>query len=517
MMKSRTLIEHNSYYDSVELMSLSNTITNREGVTDAIVAMATEMNKNLLNNIELATKESKNASQNDLIIAVKAVDKITLDNTFDFINEQLNSKKSSNQKENLKASTLKQGLEILPDANMAIISCPGKYAFYEGKKALNKGLNIMIFSDNMTISEEKELKELGIKKNLLVMGPDCGTAIINQIGLCFSNKVEKGSIGLVAASGTGLQEVSVQISRMGFGISQAIGTGGRDLHEEVGGLMMLEGIKRLDRDINTKVITLISKPPSELVQNKIIKQVKKVSKPVIICFLDGDKESIENEGMIYAPTLIQAAKKSVLAIKKDEIIKSNITNSVISNVENEIGKLNSSQKFIKGLFCGGTLTSEALCVIREKVNLVKSNVSRNKYEKTMNPFEEEHHLLLDLGSDEFTEGKPHPMIEPNLRNQYIVQEADKKSTAVLLLDFEIGYGSHQDPVGESLDTLIEAKEIAKSNNCYLSIVAYVCGTEKDKQNLKNQEKKLRDIGVIVADSNEMASNIASMIANREVI
>ena len=161
-MKSRTLIEHNSYYDSVELMSLSNTITNREGVTDAIVAMATEMNKNLLNNIELATKESKNASQNDLIIAVKAVDKITLDNTFDFINEQLNSKKSSNQKENLKASTLKQGLEILPDANMAIISCPGKYAFYEGKKALNKGLNIMIFSDNMTISEEKELKELRI-------------------------------------------------------------------------------------------------------------------------------------------------------------------------------------------------------------------------------------------------------------------------------------------------------------------------------------------------------------------
>ncbi|WP_423188494.1 acyl-CoA synthetase FdrA [Alkalibacterium sp. f15] len=516
-MITKVLIEKNAYHDSVTLMSLSSKVLSQEGVSDAVVSMATQMNKDLLNNIGLATEESQSATENDLIIAVKAINEEALENAINFIKEELTSKKSGKNKNGNEAvSTFNAALNELPDANLVIISVPGEYAAREARQALHKGLNVMLFSDNVSIEDEKSLKELGAEKNLLVMGPDCGTSMINNTGLCFANNVKQGGIGLVAASGTGLQEVAVQIDRMGYGITHAIGTGGRDLSEQIGGIMMLEGLKRLQADDNTKVITLISKPPSKAVQEKILNKVKESTKPIVVCFLDGDKNEVEASGAQFASNLIEAAKLSILNLDESVTFNDDLSNETINSLKDEMNRLADSQKYIKGLFCGGTLTAEALSVLRNSVKVIQSNVAKKAVEKLSDTASSDTHILLDMGDDEFTKGKPHPMIEPNLRNERILKEANNPNTAVLLLDFELGYGSHVDPVGESLETLIEAKNVAEKAGRYLSIVAYVCGTDSDKQGLADQERKLTDIGILVAKSNAEASKIAGMIANKEV-
>lgn len=499
-------------------MSLTGKVLSQDGVQDAVVSMATEMNKELLNNVGMGTDDSESATENDLIIAVKAANEDVLDEVFTFIDEQLNSKKSGkNKKGNEAVTTLNAALNAVPEANLAVISVPGEYAAREARLALDKNLNVMLFSDNVTIEEERALKEKAVEKGLLVMGPDCGTAMINGTGLCFANSVKKGGIGLVAASGTGLQEVAVQIDRMGYGITHAIGTGGRDLHEKIGGIMMLEGLKRLNEDDETKVITLISKPPSKLVQDKILSEVSKVNKPVIVCFLDGDRQEVEKSGAAFASNLIEAAKLSIKALDGSAQLDKETNSNLKERVKSEISKLSDSQKYIKGLFCGGTLTAEALSVLREEVKEVKSNVAKKEEEKLADTATSNTHILLDMGDDEFTKGKPHPMIEPNLRNERILEEADNPNTAVLLLDFELGYGSHSDPVGQSLETLIEAKERAEKAGRHLPVVAYICGTASDKQNLKEQEEKLKEIGVIIAESNAEASKTAGYIANKEAL
>lgn len=517
-MNTRVLIEKNAYHDSVSLMSLSGKVLSQEGVHDAVVSMATEMNKELLNNVGMGTEESQSATENDLIIAVKADSDDILDEVFSFIDEQLNSKKlGKNKRGNEAVTTLNAALKAVPDANLAVISVPGEYAAREARLALDNGLNVMLFSDNVSVEEERALKEKAVEKNLLVMGPDCGTAMINGKGLCFANSVKKGGIGLVAASGTGLQEVAVQIDRMGYGITHAIGTGGRDLHEKIGGIMMLEGLKRLDEDDETKVITLISKPPSKSVQDKILAEVAKVKKPVIVCFLDGDRKEVEESGAAFASNLIEAAQLSISALDESADVVDETDGQLQKVLKGEIHKLTDTQKYIKGLFCGGTLTAEALSVLREEVKGVKSNVAKKEEEKLSDTATSDTHILLDMGDDEFTKGKPHPMIEPNLRNERILKEAENPNTAALLLDFELGYGSHPDPVGQSIDTLVQAKEIAEKAGRYLPIIAYICGTSSDIQNLKDQEDKLDNIGVITLDSNAQASKAAGLIANKEVL
>lgn len=509
-MVSKVIVEKNAYYDSVTLMSLSGSIKKQEGIGQAVISMATQMNKDLLENIGLLVDEAREASENDLIIAIEADTNERLEEVIELAKEQLNSKKGSKKKDGAKiVKTTNAAINLMPDANIAVISVRGDYAAREAREALKKGLHVMIFSDNVTIEEEKELKELGREKGLLVMGPDCGTAIINKVGLCFANKVKSGNIGLVAASGTGLQEVTIQIDRLGYGISQAIGVGGRDLHQDIGGIMMLESLKALDKDENTEVIVLISKPPAISVQEKIINQIKETSKPVVVCFLDGDAKEVEKSGAIFAPTLNQAAKSAVKILDKSIEFKSKEDTNVKEWISEQKNKLVDSQKYIRGLFCGGTLTSEALTIIRPHVKEIKSNVAKKDNEKLKDVFVSKGHTLLDLGDDVFTVGKPHPMIEPSLRNERILQEAKDPETAVLLLDFELGYGSHNDPVGVTYDTLIEAQEIARKDGRELPIIAYICGTYNDKQNYYDQANKLKQLNIFIADSNEEAAEIAT--------
>lgn len=248
-MLKKTIIKKNAYYDSVTLMSLTSKILGKEGVNEAVITMATEMNKEQLKSVGLSTDESNAAAASDLILAVAADKDENLEEAFALIQELLSPKRSKGKKwEEKSPESIEEAIEIMDEANIAIISVPGAYAYREAKEALNKGLNVLIFSDNVSIDEERELKELGRDKGLFVMGPDCGTASIGGAGLCFANDVRSGDIGIVGASGTGLQEVMVQVHHMGGGITHGIGTGGRDLKEEIGGIMMIEGIRALALD-----------------------------------------------------------------------------------------------------------------------------------------------------------------------------------------------------------------------------------------------------------------------------
>lgn len=514
-MFKKTIVKKNSYYDSVTLMSLSNDIYKLDGVKEAVVSMGTEMNKDLLKNVDLATEESNNAGENDLIIALETEDEAVFEQTLAKLNEMLDKKDQKSEKKEFKAKTIKSALKKVEGANLAVISVPGKYAAREARIALENNLHVMLFSDNVPVSEEISLKKLAGEKGLLMMGPDCGTAAVNNKGICFANKVHKGRIGLAAASGTGLQEVMVQIERFGGGVSQALGTGGRDLKGDVSGLMMIDSLKALAEDPETEVITLISKPPAKKVEQKILKEIQKIDKDVVISFLEGDGESVEEAGAVFADNLRDAALKSVeLAGYDFEDILSYRENSKLQQkIKEQAEKLTQEQIHLRGLFGGGTLCAESLMVLRDELGELKSNIAKKEAEKLADLNNYSGSVVLDMGEDQFTQGKPHPMIEPSLRNQRIIKEAEDSSVGVILLDFELGYGSHQDPVGETLEAIREAKAVAQIEEREIIFVAYICGTKLDEQDLEKQKKLLLAEDVLVAASNVEAAQMAADILN----
>ena len=437
-------VEKGRYLDSVALMRASRKLAAVPGVEEAALMMGTPSNRELMRAANLLAKEGEAAGPNDLVIAVRgSAAQAALDAALGFLNE-------TGEKGLESVRTLAAAKSTLPNANLALVSVPGAYAAHEARKALEAGLNVLVFSDNVPVEDEVELKKLAARKGLLVMGPDCGTALIGGTPIAFANAVPRGDIGLVSASGTGLQEVSTLIARLGGGVSHGIGVGGRDLGERVGGLGTLAALELLEQDPQTKTIVLISKPPAPAVAKKILEKVKKSSKPCVICFL-GSAEG--------ARTLTEAAEKAVgKAFEKGE--------STIARVSGSI----------KGLFCGGTLCSEAELIIGED----KGD-------------------FIDLGDDEYTRGKPHPMIEPDLRTPHLRNALADPKVGVILVDVVLGYGGHENPAA----VLVSALEKNKK-----TIIASVTGTDMDPQNRARQVEILRAAGVIVADSNARAAELA---------
>jgi len=497
----------NSYYDSVTLMSTTVAIKKELKLKELVMFMGTDMNKDMIKSVGLFDEHLQSAEPNDLMLAIDMIEDNP--NWVDEVLERLSAKKQGTKESQRDYKSINQTIDDL-NPNLAIISVPGIYAANEAYKALEKNLHVMLFSDNVSIEDEIQLKEIGVHKNLLVMGPDCGTAIINGKGLCFANQVRRGNIGLVAASGTGLQEVTVIIDKFGGGITQAIGVGGRDLTEKIGGKMMLMGIDSLNNDEHTEVIVLISKPPHQSVLEKILERLKTVQKPVILCLLDAKFDN-QMKNIHFVSTLTEAAIKALQLTGKQTPDLLNLDEEALRVIDSHRKKFKSTQKTVKGLFCGGTLTAEALSVLRPFLKQVTSNVAKKEDEKMNNPLISKGNNLVDLGDDTFTQGKPHPMIEPTIRLERILDEAKNPETAVLLLDFELGIGSHADPIGVTLDTLLEAINIAKKDGRDLAIVAYVCGTDKDHQNLNQSEQRLKEIGVIVAKTNAHAARIAGKL------
>lgn len=510
-------IRKNTYYDSVKLMLISKDVKKVEGVHEALVGMGTDLNKELSENLNLMTDEIKALGPNDFFITVLADENVEIETIVEEADRLLNAKGSDSESDYM-PPTLNSAVESNPDSNIAIISVAGEYAADEARNALNKGLNVMIFSDNVKIEDEKSLKELAVSKGLLMMGPDCGTAIINNIPLAFANVIKKGNIGIVGASGTGIQEATVIIDKLGQGVSQVIGTGGRDLSLEVGGLMMLQAIDALVEDPETKVILLISKPPAKEVEEEILAKVKEIKKPVVVSFIGGEKELIEKHGAVAAISLEDAARKSVALLKGEEVKDFDGFTMSMDEIEkivnDEASKLGKDQKYLRAMYTGGTLADECMKLLTPVIGNMYSNIPLKPEFKLENVFKSKEHTCVDFGDDDFTKGRPHPMIDPSIRVEQLEVEAKDDNVAVILLDFVLGYGAHKDPVDEMSQAIKEAKSMQESKGNHLVVIASVCGTENDPQDLVESERRLREVGVIVMPSNAQAVRLSGLIINK---
>ncbi|WP_455382719.1 acyl-CoA synthetase FdrA [Salinispira pacifica] len=510
----KLILEKDSYFDSVFLMSISQEVKKFDGVKEAVVSMATEMNLELIEGMGLGGPELEGATPNDLLIAVVTENEATAGEAVESARQLLRRKKSSGESAGeYRAPTLDGALQLHPEANLAVISLPGEYAAREAFKALRRDLHVMLFSDNVSLEDEIALKRVAAEKGLLMMGPDCGTAIINGKPICFANVVPSGDIGIVAASGTGLQEVSCGIARFGGGVTQAIGTGGRDLSSAVGGTMMLLGIEALARDPATKVITVVSKPPAEEVAAKVIDALSATGKPCVIDFI-GMEPRASTGKLVFAANLEEAAGRAV-ALSTGRSYESRTFTVPDADIESivarESASMNGKQRYLRGLFTGGTLADEALILMDPVLGGVYSNNQKKKSLQLADPHRSTGHTIVDLGDDVFTVGRPHPMIDPTIREERIDSEAEDGEVALILLDVVLGYGSHPDPAGAIIESLTRAKERAKSRGGYLSVVASITGTDGDFQNMASQRAALERAGCIVMPSNFQAAMLALKI------
>ncbi|EFC8738594.1 acyl-CoA synthetase FdrA [Escherichia coli] len=484
--------------DSVSLMSISTRANKLDGVEQAFVAMATEMNKGVLKNLGLLTPELEQAKNGDLMIVINGKSGADNEQLLVEIEELFNTKAQSGSHE-ARYATIASAKKHIPESNLAVISVNGLFAAREARQALQNDLNVMLFSDNVSVEDELALKQLAHEKGLLMMGPDCGTAIINGAALCFGNAVRRGNIGIVGASGTGSQELSVRIHEFGGGVSQLIGTGGRDLSEKIGGLMMLDAIGMLENDPQTEIIALISKPPAPAVARKVLERARACRKPVVVCFLGRVETPVDEQGLQFARGSKEAALKAVMlsGVKQENLDLHTLNQPLIADVR---ARLQPQQKYIRGLFCGGTLCDETMFAVMEKHGDVYSNIQPDPEFRLQDINRSIKHTFLDFGDDDFTNGKPHPMIDPTNRISRLIEEARDPEVAVIVMDFVLGFGSHEDPVGSTIEAIKEAKAIAAAEGRELIILAYVLGTDLDTPSLEQQSQMLLDAGVILASS-----------------
>lgn len=512
-MKTRTVTKSNAYYDSVTLMRISTEAGKLAGVSDVLVGMGTELNKDTLRNVQLLTSEAESASPNDLMIGVRAESDEIIDEVFKKIEEMFSLKKKISSDDKQKNYERIEEIGGLNEGyNMAVISVPGVYAAREAKNALNQGMHVFLFSDNVTVEEEIELKDLANKKGLLLMGPDCGTAIINGIPLGFANRVRRGNIGIVGASGTGTQQVTTLIDTLGAGVSQVIGTGGRDLSQRVGGRTTLSALDALDEDESTEVVVIISKPPAPEVAEKIFNKARNMKKKVILCLLGAKVIEGLPVNIIQCTNLEETAvTASAIALGKNVCLKERGNNLALIEKFKEMRK--PEQKFVRALFGGGTLCDESMTLFRRWNIPMFSNIPLNEIETLDDVEKSQGNTFLDLGDDYFTRGKPHPMIEPSLRTKRIIDDALDKETAVMLLDVELGYGCHPDPAGVVVYGAQEANKKLKMENRSVLWIAALIGAAADPQNMQEQINKLEDAGFVIYESNVRAAELAASIVS----
>ena len=501
----RTIINKNTYQDSVVLMLLTNEISAIEGVNKVSIMMGTPANKDIFASSGLRTAELEEASANDMAIVIDADSDEVVENVLVEVEEFL-ARQSSGAGDGESEKTIRSweaALKELPEANLAIVSVPGVYAASVANRALDEDLNVFIFSDNMEENDELKLKEKAREKGLLCMGPDSGTGVINSVPIAFTNNINPGRIGIVGASGTGIQEVTTIIDRLGEGVTNAIGTGGRDLSETVGGITMLSAIATLAEDDNTDVITIISKPPAESVRNKIMNYIRTIDKPIVTMFL-GEKPEYHEENLYHAYTLEEAARISVDLLKKQEVKPFQGDTSIkAEKVEDGLT--------IKAFYSGGTLAGEAAMLINESVYADADMKTEEGYMFKRDGFE-----VIDLGDDKYTQGKPHPMIDPTVRVEFMEKAMEDKSTSVILFDLVLGYGSHEDMANALAPSIEKLKTQAKAENRAIHFVTTICGTNRDPQNYANQKKIMEEAGVVVCDTNNSAVEKALSLIGKSV-
>lgn len=476
-----TRVLHHFYRDSVALMAIASTTEKREGIVRVGAVMATPANLAILADSDMLP-EGLDATPDDLVFVVRGTSDEAVLDALDAAEAGLTTVENLTEMAEQKPGTIREGIAAATDAdadspaNLVAISIAGTYAPILAEQAIKDGLHVFCFSDNVSLDDELRLKQLAVERRVLLMGPDCGTAIIDGTPLGFANIVTRGTVGIAAASGTGAQEVSRLLDLAGAGVSQLIGLGGRDLSEQIGGTMTGLALDLLEADEGTEVIMVVSKPPARAVAETLLARLADIAvrgKPTVACFLgleDSDPDAA-GHGVTARGTLeggaIAAARLSAhdLTVTDLEATSPPPPGRVL------------------GLYTGGTLASEA------KILLGRAGV---EYE------------ILDLGDDEYTAGRPHPMIDPAARAERIVAAGNDATVGTVLLDVVLGHGASPDPAGPVAAAVREARSSAEGAGRTIEFVAAVCGTMGDPQGLERQRGILRDAGVILAETNASA-------------
>ncbi len=470
-MISRVEVHRGRYHDSVRLMQASKALQEVPGVTDALVAMATELNLSLLADMEFDMDEVAGIGPNDLLLAIRAETEEAIEAAHRALDEALTPKVvPSGGLDGPDPKTIGTAAR-LNGANVALLSVPGEHAFVEAMEALQDGLHVMIFSDNVPIEQEITLKEYGVSRDLLVMGPDCGTTIVNGLGLGFANAVQPGPVSMVGASGTGIQEMCALLDDAGVGVKHALGTGSHDLSEDVGASSTLQALEALDADPETELIVVISKPPAAAVADKVRRVASECATPVVITFMG-------------ETTLEEGAGEVLDALGKP---RPDYGSWEAPEREHRPGS-------VRGLFSGGTLRSEARHVAMPYLGPIGTRE------------EDEGHTFIDYGDDEYTQGRAHPMIDQTVRVERLAATAHDETVGVVLMDVVLGYGSNANPAAEL------APIVRRVVDSGVAVVVSLCGTRGDPQGRDAQATALNEAGASVYLSNAAAAREAVRLA-----
>ncbi len=475
-------VRRGTYLDSIVLMQLQAALAAEPGIEDAGVVMATAANRALLQASNLLPDNLGVVRDDDLVIALRARDATVGDQALGRVDQLVARPRGGEADGDYRPKSLDGAFRLRPDARWVAISLPGRHAAPVAKQALEAGRHVFLYSDNVSKRDERRLKRLAHARGLLVMGPDCGTAIIGGVGLGFANRVRRGSVGVVGASGTGVQAITSALDDLGIGISHALGTGGRDLSAEVGAATTRQGLALLGADPATRVIVLVSKPPAaEVTAQVVLPAAHLLGKPVVVCFL-GLVPSIPSIGNLHFATGLDDAAQRAAELAR--------TGSVAATVSDALPP---RARDLRGLFVGGTLALEAQLALRMVAQPLASNVPVAGVAAIDDPTTSQGHTVLDLGADEFTVGRLHPMIDPELRLRRLRQEATDSAVGLILLDVVLGTGAEADPAG-TLAPVIREVLAARTD---LHVMAMVVGTGEDPQDRARQVATLRATGADV--------------------
>ena len=511
------VVKRNLFRDSIQLMRLTDEVKKLQGIDDAVVSMGTDTNRRLLQDLGLLGGESKGAGEGDLIMAVRVLDGFDGADVLGRVERLVMAPPaSSGGRRTVVLHSVRSALDRLHGANLAIVSVPGRQAYEPSMELLKNGVNVHLFSDHVPLDQELKLKKFASSKGLVVMGPGAGTSIINGVGLGFANSVRRGEVGIVASAGTGIQEVSTMLDRIGLGVSAALGVGGTDVSEQIGGLMMKDCLDMLERDAGTTLLMIIAKTPKEMVIREVMDHVEnRTSKPVVACFLGLDPPPAKGGRVTYAKTLHSAVRKAAhfSGREAESKFEENISLSFerLARGARAIGsRLGPDRKYLRGLYSGGTLAHETLLIFRELVGEAYSNTPLSERFALDDPNVSKGNSVIDLGDESFTSGRAHPMIDPTLRRLRIGQESKDPRVAAILLDVVLGYGSSPDPGGALQGAISEATKEG------LAVMTHVCGTWTDPQSLKDQSRRLADAGSTLFSSNALLSASAALVIGGEV-
>jgi FdrA protein len=518
----KVIILRDRYVDSVVQMSASRAMMDLDGVEWAAAAMGTPANLETLAGRGFDTGAVA-ASANDCFLAAEAATDEAADEAFEVGERTLagGSRGGAGQNGSAAAAerprSLGEAVEALGgEANLAIVSVPGDYAALEAHKAISAGMHVLLFSDNVPLEQEVELKERAEAAGLLVMGPGAGTAMLGRTGLGFANVATVPSVGdtgadadarpgvgIVAAAGTGAQEVMALLDRGGARVTAIIGVGGRDLSESVGGRMAKSGLRALRADPRTDAVLLVSKPPSDAVARAVLAEA--AGKPAVASLLGLAEPVPTPNGVTLASTLEGAAGALLAALGLPPL---DLDDGLLTAVTQAAAALPEARTLVRGLFSGGTLCYEALVILSGILGPVYSNTPINKGWALPAPVGT--HVCLDLGEEEFTKGRPHPMIDPEARIEHLREEGARPDVAVVLLDVVLGYGAHADPAGQLAPVCADIRAGGQGP----AVVAYVLGTDGDPQGLAAQRATLIEAGCIVPPTAGRAALAAAALATR---